>query len=425
MRLDDSDSMDRIVERPRGLSRAAKLWIGGGAGLVLVLALLAPSFRRWASADESVAFGRLRLAEVTRGDLLRDVAAQGRIVAANHPKLYSPAQGIVALAVRPGEAVKKGQTLATIASPELEAQLAQERSRLAALRSDLGRTELSVRQANQAGEQAVKLREVRLAAARRDLERAQRLHGEGLINEVEHERSKDAVRVTEVELEEATVGGRLGREAREFELEDRRRQVEGQELVVAELERRVRELVLTAPFDGLVAGIDVEDRDAVAPNAPVLTVVDLSQFEVEVLIPEAYADEATPGIEAVVFVGSREVPGKLTVVSPEVASNQVEGTVAFVGPEPEGLRQSQRVSVRLLLEQKPGVLKVPRGPFYDSGGGRQVYVLADGLATLRTIETGATSVSEVEILDGLELGEQILLNDVQQWNGARTVLVRR
>jgi HlyD family secretion protein len=423
--LDDSDSMDRILAKPRGLSRAAKIWTGVGAGLAVVLALLVPSLRRWSRAEESVAFDRLRLAEVTRGDLLRDVAAQGRIVAANHPKLFSPAQGIVALAVRPGESVRKGQTLATIASPELAAQLAQERARLESLRSDLGRTELSVRQANQAGEQAVKLREVRLAAAQRDLERAERLRRDGLINEVEHERSKDAVRVAEVELEEATVGGRFAREAREFELEDRRRQVERQALVVEELERRVRELVLTAPFDGLVATLDVDDRDAVAPNAPILTVVDLSQFEVEVLIPEAYADEATPGIEAVVFLGSREVPGTLTSVSPEVSANQVEGTVAFAGPEPPGLRQSQRVSVRLLLERKDNVLKVPRGPFYDSGGGRQVYVLEEGLATLRMIKTGATSVSEVEVLEGLQQGEQILLNDVQQWNGAKTVLVRR
>ena len=70
----------------------------------------------------------------------------------------------------------------------------------------------------------------------------------------------------------------------------------------------------------------------------------------------------------------------MTAVSPEVAGSQVEGTVAFVGEPPAGLRQNQRLSTRLLLEERRGVLKVPRGPFLESGAGRQIYVLAGGLA---------------------------------------------
>ena len=102
----------------------------------------------------------------------------------------------------------------------------------------------------------------------------------------------------------------------------------------------------------------------------------------------------------------------------------MQGTVAFKG-DTEGLRQNQRVSVRLLLEKRPNVVKVPRGPFMDSGGGRQIYVIEDGLATLREIRTGAQSVAEVEVVDGLREGEQVVLSDIQQFNGAKTVLVRR
>jgi HlyD family secretion protein len=423
--LQDTGSMDQVIEKPRGLSRRAKVLLSLAGVLLIALALLWPAIRRWSRAERSVDLARLQIATVVRGDLERDVAAQGRIVAANHPKLYSPSQGIVALAVKPGESVRAYQVLATIASPELAAQLAQERSRLQSLESELARGELSARQQNQADEQTLKLRQVRLAAARRDLERAEKLRADGLLNEVEHERSRDAVRVAEVELEQAEQGGRLGREARDFEVQDARRQIERQRLAVAELERQVAELTIRAPFDGLVATIDVQNRDAVAPNAPLLTVVDLSKFEVEVQIPESYAPDAVPGTPAVVNVDGRDVPGRLTAVSPEVQSSQVQGTVAFTGEVPPRLRQSQRVPVRLLLEKRPGVLKVPRGPFLDSGGGRQIYVLADGLATLRTIRVGAMSVSEVEVVEGLREGEQVVLSEITQFDGARTVLVRR
>lgn len=422
--IQETDAMDQIVERAPGLSRRARISIG--AALLLLLALIPawPSVRRWSQAQEAVDLARLRTAFVTRGDLEREVSAQGRIVAANHPRLYSPAEGIVSLAVRAGESVSRGQVLARIESPELDTQLAQERSRLQSLESDLARTRISNRRQNLSNEQTAELRRVNLESARRELERARKLNAEGLLNQVDLERSRDAVRRAELELEQAEEGRELEREALDFDAVDSSRQIDRQRLVVAELERRVRELTLTAPFDGLVATVEVEDRDAVQPNAPILTVVDLSAFEVEVRIPDSYADEAVAGTPAVIEFGGRTWPGELTAVSPEVTGSQVEGTVAFTGAQPEGLRQSQRVSVRLVLERRPDVLKVQRGSFLDNGG-RRVYVLEDGLARLREIRTGATSVSEVEIVEGLREGERIVLSDTESFNGAEAVLVRQ
>jgi HlyD family secretion protein len=422
--IEGTESMDRIVERP-GVARGTKVLIGAALGLLLAVALAWPQIRRWASAEQSVDLARLRLASVTRGDLVREVSAQGRIVAANHPRLFSPAQGIVSLQVKAGEGVRKGQLLARIDSPELATELAQERSRLESLESEHRRTLIDHRQRNLANQQGVELRQVALEAARRELARSEKLAAEGLVNQVELERNRDAVRRAELELRQAEEALGFEREARDFEAEDRARLVVRQSLVVAELERRIRELAVAAPFDGLVATVEVADRDAVAPNAPLLTVVDLSAFEVEVSIPDGYAGEVGPGLAAVVDLGGRTVPGVLASVSPEVTGSQIAGVVQFDGGEPEGLRQNQRVSVRLLLERRQGVLKVARGPFLDSGGGRRIYVLEDGLARLRDIRTGAASVAEVEVVEGLREGERVLLSDTEQFDGARTVLVRR
>ncbi len=423
--IQETNSMDQIVAKGPGLSRRGKILFGAMALFLLCIVLLWPSLRRWSSAEESIDLSRLRLATVVRGDLERDVAAEGRVVAANHPRLFSPAQGIVSLQVKAGESVRRGQILARIASPELQSQLAQEVSRLDSLESELSRSRIGARQTNTTNERTVELRRVQLEAARREHQRTEKLMAEGLVNQVELDRDRDAVRLAEVELRQAEEGGSLQRESLDFETTDRARQMERQRLVVAELERRVRELTIAAPFDGLVASVEAQDRDAVQPNAPLLTVVDLSEYEIEVRIPDSYADDVAPGLPAVIELGGKTWKGELTAVSPEVANSQVQGTVHFAGGVPEGLRQSQRVSVRLVLERRPGVLKVPRGPFLDSGGGRQAYVLADGLATLRQIRTGATSVGEVEILEGLEAGERIVLSDLTLFNGAKTVLVRQ
>src|SRR3954463_2453584 len=139
--IQDTDSMDQIVDKAPGLSRRVKIGIGAAAGVAVLAVVLAPSLQRWARAEQSVDLDRLQIATVTRGDLQRDVSVQGSIVAANHPRLYSPAQGIVALAVKAGEAVRKGQGLATVESPHLKSQLAQEQARLQSIASHPPRRE--------------------------------------------------------------------------------------------------------------------------------------------------------------------------------------------------------------------------------------------------------------------------------------------
>ncbi len=385
--ITETDSMDQIVAKAPGLSRRLKIGLGVAAGTVALAVALAPSLQRWARAEQSVDLDRLQIATVVRGDLQRDVSAQGKIVAANHPRLYSPAQGIVSLTVKAGEAVKAGTVLATITSPDLRSQLAQESARLQSMQSDLARSGLAARQQNQGDEQTVKLRRVSLESARRDLQRAETLRTQGLMNEVDYERSRDAVRIAEVQLEQADQGGGLGREARDFEVEDRRRQVERQRLVVADLERRVGELTVRAPFDGLVATVDAQDRDAVPPNAPLLTLVDLAKFEVQVEIPESYAAEAAVGTPAAVSFGGREVPrhpdrrlprgggrpgggdGALRGRSPRRAAAEPAGLRAAGLRDPTERTQGPPRAVPRSRRRTPGLcaLRRPRHPAPDPG----------------------------------------------------------
>jgi HlyD family secretion protein len=108
-------------------------------------------------------------------------------------------------------------------------------------------------------------------------------------------------------------------------------------------------------------------------------------------------------------------------VSPEVKQGQVTGRLRFSGDVPQGLRQNQRLSSRIVLEQRDGVLKVARGQFLDSGGGRMTYVVQDDIATRAKIQTGATSVSEVEILEGLSPGDRIIISSLSEFERSATV----
>jgi HlyD family secretion protein len=97
--------------------------------------------------------------------------------------------------------------------------------------------------------------------------------------------------------------------------------------------------------------------------------------------------------------------------------------VRFANHSPAGLRQNQRLTTRILMEQKNDVLMVQRGQFLESGNGSIAYVISNGVAHKRRIQTGARSLASVEIIDGLQRGEQIIISGTDQFQGAETVLI--
>lgn len=423
--IESGSTMDRPVaargRRARRLGLVAAL-----VALVAVAAVwLAPRAASWLATERSVDASRLRIGTVTRGDLVRDVSVQGRIVAAFHPTAFSPTAGIVELATRAGETVEAGAVLARVDSPELESRLQRERSALASLESALDRRRIEARQQKLTDAQAVDLAALARDTARRAMRRAEESRAEGLINDVEYETAEDDLRRAELELRHAEEQARLEAETLDFEVADAARDIERQRLTVADLERQVDELTIRAPVAGLVSRVDVNDRDAVVAGQSLVTVVDLSAFEIEVRIPEAYADEIGPGTPARIRHEGQELPGTVRGISPEVESGQVRGIVAFEGAGPTGLRQNQRVSTRLILESRKDVLQVDRGPFLDASGGRAAYVVEGDSAVLREIRVGATSVDAVEIESGLNEGERVVVSDTTAFGDAARVYLRR
>jgi HlyD family secretion protein len=169
----------------------------------------------------------------------------------------------------------------------------------------------------------------------------------------------------------------------------------------------------------------VENRSVVQANTALMTLVDLSKLEVELSVPETYMADIGLGMGAEIEVGDIKATGKLSALSPEVVKNEVLARVRFNGAQPAGLRQNQRVSARLLIDQRPNVLMVARGPFVEAEGGRYAYVVRDGVAVRTPIKMGATSVSSVEILGGLQAGDKVVIAGTENFNNAARVAINQ
>jgi HlyD family secretion protein len=419
----DTSAQDRSIA-PTPVSRTRRYgWIALAAlGVVLLLVAL-PTVGRWLGAERSIASERLRIAEVRRGTLVRDVSVQGRIVAAVSPTLYAPVAGTVTLKTQAGSSVKQGDLLAQIDSPELANELERERATLQELEVEVQRQRIASERQQLVSRRTADEAAVALSAAQREMERAEAAWAKHAIPQVEYLRAKDTLRTAEISAAHSRDDSGLEIRGVRFELQTREHQLARQRLVVKDLERRTEELAVRSPVNGVVGTVAVSDRAVVAPNSPLMIVVDLSQLEVELQVPETYADDLGLGMQAEIVYAGTTFPGVLSSISPEVVDGQVVARARFEGSLPAGLRQNQRVSTRVLMEEKPDVLMVQRGPFVDSGGGRFAYVVTDDIAHRRSIEVGASSMTDIEILGGLEPGERIVISGTDEFGDAERILI--
>lgn len=417
----DTSAQDRQMKHePKHGRRWIKFGIAGVV-VVVVLVLIIPVAARLFSSDISASSDRLRVAEVTRGTLTRDVSVQGSVVAAVSPTLYASSPGTVTLTVNAGDKVTKGQVLAEVVSPELSNRLQQEEATRESLEIDVERAGLDHRKQQLAAKKVFDQARIDQQTAKREVERTKRAFDAGAMSEMDLLRTQDSLAKADITVANAEADMKLDIESLAFELKSKRLALDRQRLLAEDLQRQVEELKVLSPVDGQVGQLLVQQRANVAANAPIMSVVDLSALEIEVRVPEVFAHDLSIGMGAEIRDGSGNYAGEISAVSPEVVDGQVSGRIRFTDKKPAGLRQNQRLTTRILMDEHPNVLMVERGPFIDSGAGRVAYVVRDGVAERTPIVVGATSLNSVEIVSGVKEGDRIVISGTDQFNGAQRV----
>jgi HlyD family secretion protein len=419
MRGTEAQDTPRSVSETFWQRHRLHLALGGGALLVLIFGWL---IHGWLATGQVISGERLRIAEVNRGHFVRDVAADGTVVAAVSPTLFAIAPGTVTYAVHPGDAVKKGQVLATLDSPELTNEFQREQATLDSLDAALAHQQIEIRRQILTSKQQADLAEVTIKAAERELKRSQWAWDLHVIPERDYRRAIDDVSTAQLNFDHARETADLERESLGLDLRTKRLERDRQALVVASLKQRVAELNVRSPVDGMVANLAQPQKTVVPANAALLTVVDLTAFEIEFQVAESYAGAIKPGMNAEITIEGRTVPGTVTAISPEVRQSQVTGRVKFNGGQPPGLRQNERTAVRIVLDERDQVLKFERGPFIDEAT-RAVYVVRGGRALRVPVTLGAASVGEIEVLSGLAAGDQVVISDMRDANQASEVAI--
>ncbi len=422
MTIRDTSGQDQVI-KASSFSTKRRRWVVIGGVVVALTLAIGGVLSAWRGGGRSVDASRVRIAAVQRGDLVRDLSAEGRVISANSPTLYTIAAGTVTLKVVAGDVVKQEQTLAEIDSPELRSRLAQEASTLASLEAEASRAGLDGELIRANARKLLDQATIDQVAAQRDLERNRRAFDGGAVAQIDVARAQDTLKKSELGLAAARQEFALQGRGAGLDTRNRHLLADRQRSVVVELQRQVEALTLRAPFDGQVGQLMIAQRANVAANAAVLSLVDLSVFELEIKVPESFARDLSIGIPAEVTGTGGNFAAAISAVSPEVVNGEVAARLRFTDKQPPGLRQNQRLSARIVLDTRRDVLNVERGPFMEEGSGQFAYVMDGNIAIKRRLRTGVSSLSAVEILDGAKVGERIVVSGSDQFGDAEQIRI--
>ncbi|MEO8275684.1 MAG: HlyD family efflux transporter periplasmic adaptor subunit [Thermoanaerobaculia bacterium] len=392
--------------RQRRFRSAMKGAIGGSIAIVIFFAArhgLRPAVSR----------SELRIASVERGTLVASIPAEGRLAPAHEEQLPAPVEGrVLRVLKRPGDPVKRDEAI-------LELDLSAARSDLARLDDRVARERHVHRQLELSSGREVAELERRLAEARLDLESATvilaqhaRLAREGLISEGDRLAAEVARKKADLvvgELEGSVVASREARAESlsgavlDFAIVEKERDELSRKLVVA---------TTRSDRDGIVTYVLADEGALVRPGDVVARVADLGSFRLEGSAAEVHAPQLAPG-QAVAFTtaSGERLSGRIARVDPTIVDGSVRFTALLDHPSDPALRNSLRVDVDIVLDERAEVLKVRRPVFAAAGSRQPVFVVRGSRLERLTATFGLVGRDEVEISSGLVAGDAIVVSD--------------
>lgn len=392
----------------------------GGAAILLVTLGLA----RLKPAARSVERSSVWIDAVKRGPMLRQVRGLGTLVPEEIRWIPAQTQGRVErLVTLPGSEVKADTVVLELSNPEVELQALDAESKLRAAIASY--TELKVRLNSTRLDQEAAAAKVKadFVQAKMKADTDAELAREGLIADLTRRQSE----VTANELENRD---RIERERLSGAGESVVAQLAVQAAAVeqARAQARVRReqveaLKVRAGIDGVLQQIPVEVGQQVAPGTNLARVAQPWKLKAVVRVPETQAKDVIIGQVAEVDTRNGVVAGKVARVDPAVQNGTVTVDIALTGELPKGARPDLTVDGTIELERLTDVVFVGRPAQGQPESQISLFRLeADGVHASRVkVTLGRASVSTVEVRDGLQPGEQVILSDTSAWDASDRV----
>jgi len=413
------------MDRPRTDTKRRLLLrrLGMGAGVVVALGLTL-GLSRLRPAAPRVERSTVWIDTVKRGPMLRQVRGMGTLVPEDVRWIPAPAEGRVErILVHPGTTVAADTVLLELSNPELELAAQEAESLALGAQAQYAETDAQLQAAQLERESAAARVESEYEQARLRADTDAELFREGLIADITMKLSQLAAREASQRRNLETRRLEKSAAAARSQLAALRASV-AQRQAAARLRRsQVRALGIPAGLSGVLQQMDVEVGQRVAAGAALAKVAEPTHLKAVIRVAETLAKDVLQGQHVSVDTRNGVVDGLVARVDPAVQNGTVTVDVHLSGALPPGARPDLTVDGTIELERLADVVFVGRSAQAQPEATLGLFRLDPGgsTATRVNVRLGRASVSAIEVRDGLQPGEQVILSDTSSFDSASSI----
>ena len=413
--------MDKIIEKKHGIAlaftiKALPYWFGA-----LLLSLIIYLLVRDNTSTMRINPDTLTIATVTKGEFNDYIRLNGQVLPMTTIQISPQEGGVVQkIIVEEGTQVKAGDPILLLSNDNLDLQILNSEAELAEKENILRNTLISMEQQklNLQQEQLQLQTEVKRCLRIYEAQRA--LYNDQLISREDYLRAEEDYHLANNRL--TLVKNRAYQDSlyRSVQIQQMQESLENMRLNMQMIRRRKENLTIKAPIDGEVGLLDVVLGQSIAQGTKIGQINDLGNYKIEAQLDEHYIDRVAAGLEATFERRDEQFRAVVRKVYPEVRNGKFRADLKFVGAQPDNIRSGQTYYLNLQLGESEQALLIPRGAFFQTTGGRWIYVMdADGKgATRRDIRLSRQNPQYYEVIEGLHPGDRVIISGYEKFGNS-------
>lgn len=415
--------MDRELtsdERKQAMRKKLLPYLIGIGAVAIIIVVLMVSLRTSISRDD------LMVATVDSGTIETTVTGSGNVVPAFEEIINSPINTrIVEVYCKAGDSVDVGTPLLRLDLQSTETELNKLKDQIEMKRYEL--EQQKVNNSTRVSDLAMQVKVKEMAVNRLEVE----LRNERYLDSLG---SGTGDRVKQAELAYNT--GKLELEqmrqqlANEHKVTDAGLNVKNLEINIAgknlgEMSRTLNDAQIRAPRRATLTFINDQIGQKISEGEKIAIISDLSHFKVDGELADSYGDRIRVGSKAVVRVGRERMPGMVSNVTPLSRNGVISFTVRLDDDANKRLRSGLKTDVYIMCDVREDVKRIKNGSFYTGPGSYDLFVFnGDDELVKRTVKLGESNFEYVEVINGLEKGDKVVISDMKRFNNSNTIKVK-
>ena len=418
----DNQTMDRAIpaieQRKRKIKKAA-MWTGGFLAILCVATWLGTQMIT--SVDRKT----LIISDVDRGTIDVSVSATGRIVPAFEEIIVSPISSqILEVYAHGGDSVDVGTPLLRLDLQSAETDYAKALDELEIKRQQMAQLKANTETQLSDRKMQIEVEEMKLAGLEAQLRNELYLDSLGSGTRDRVRQAETALKTAQLHLNQ--LRQQYANEQKVKQADMRMQQLQNSifEKGLSEKRRTLDDAKIRSPRRATLTYINTEIGSTIGAGQKIAVVSDLSHFKAECEISDSHSERVRVGGAVILKIGKERLTGIINTVTPLSQSGAITFTVVPDNMSHPRLRSGLRAEVFVITSIKDDVLRIRNGSFYSGPGDYTLFILKDNTLLPREVKLGECNYDYIEVLSGLETGEQVVVNDMSKYKGKEKLKVK-